>query len=40
MDDDKNIHCNEKTHRKRFTEPSVPRPCCGTVFLKSNVKTS
>lgn len=40
MDDDKNIYCIEKTDRKSFTEPSVLRQCCGTVFVKSNVKTS
>lgn len=40
MDGDKNIYCIEKTGRKSFTEPSVLRQCCGTVFVKSNVKTS
>lgn len=40
MDDDKNIYCSEKTDLRSFTEPSVLRQCCGTVFVKSNVKTS
>jgi len=39
MDYDKNIYCNEKTHRRRFMEPSVLRQCCGTVSLKSNIRT-
>lgn len=36
----KTIYSTEKTHRKRFTDPSALRQCCGTVFLKSNNKTS